>query len=138
MQKIDKVVLKETKYIAAWVLIFSAILQAVFLVIGRWNYTVLLGNLLSGVAVTINFFAMAMTVQKALDKEEKDAKGTMHLSRSLRMLVLFVVVLIGVLLKNIFNLWAVLIPLLFPRIAIMLRSFTPKKAEQTENKNDES
>ena len=128
MQKIDKVVWKETKYIALWALIFSAILQAVFLVIGSWNYTVLLGNLLSGTAVVLNFFAMAVTVQKALEKDPKDAKQTMQLSKTWRMLALFAVVLLGVLLEC-FDLWAVLIPLLFPRIAIAIRPLWNKNTE---------
>ena len=54
MKKIDPVVRKETAFMAAWTLIFSAILQAVFLVIGKWNYTVLLGNLLSAAAVILS------------------------------------------------------------------------------------
>ena len=131
MQKIDKIVLKETKYIAAWVLIFSAVLQAVFLVIGQWDYTVLLGNLLSGTAVILNFFAMACTVQKALEKEERDARQTMQLSKTGRMLALFLVTLVGVLL-DCFNLWAVIIPLLFPRIAIALRPIWNKNTEGSE------
>ena len=47
-KKIDPTVLKETGYIAAWVLVFSALTQAIFLMIGKWDITVLLGNLLSG------------------------------------------------------------------------------------------
>ena len=131
MQKIDKIVWKETKYIAAWVLILSAALQAVFLVIGKWNYTVLLGNLLSGTAVILNFFAMACTVQKAVEKEAKDAKQTMQLSKAGRMLALFIVTLVGVLL-DCFDLWAVIIPLFFPRVAIALRPLWNKNTEGSE------
>lgn len=131
MQKIDKIVWKETKYIALWTLIFSAVLQAVFLVIGKWDYTVLLGNLLSGTAVVLNFFAMACTVQKALEKDPKDAKATLQLSKSGRMLALFIVTLIGVLLEC-FHLLAVIIPLIFPRIAIALRPLWNKNTEGSE------
>ena len=67
MKKIDETVLKETKYIAAWIFIFSVLMQAVFLVICEWNYTVLLGNILSAVFSVLNFFLMGLTVQKALD-----------------------------------------------------------------------
>ena len=128
MQKIDKIVWKETKYIALWTLIFSAILQAVFLVIGRWDYTVLLGNLLSGTAVVLNFFAMAYTVQQAVEKDVNDAKATLQLSKTWRMLALFAVVLVGVLLEC-FHLWAVIIPLIFPRIAIAIRPLLDKNTE---------
>ena len=71
MKKIDPTVLKETKYIALWVLIFSALMQAVFLVLRAWDYTVLLGNLLGGGVAVLNFLLMGITVQNALQKEEK-------------------------------------------------------------------
>lgn len=120
MNRIDETVKKETAYIAVWVLIFSVLTQAVFLIIGKWDYTVLLGNLLSGSAAVLNFFLMGISLQKALGKEEKDAQNTMKLSRTYRNLFLLVVTVLGVTLPW-FNLWTVLIPLLFPRIAIVFR-----------------
>lgn len=133
MHSIDPVIKKETKYIAVWVLLLSALMQAVFLVIGQWDLTVLLGNLLSAAAVIGNFFAMALTVARAVDKDKKDAAQLMKLSSTARFLVLFLIVLVGVLL-DCFNLWTVLIPLLFPRIAIAFRSlFDRKKGEEGAN-----
>lgn len=55
MKKVDKTVLRETGYIALFVILLSVLMQAVFLIIGKWDYTVLLGNLLSAAAVG-NFF----------------------------------------------------------------------------------
>ena len=46
MKRIDQTVLTETGYIAVWEVIFSVLMQAVFLIAGIWDYTVLLGNLL--------------------------------------------------------------------------------------------
>ena len=120
MKKTDPTVIRETKYIALWVLIFSMFLQAIFLVIGKWNYSVLLGNLLSGAAAILNFFMMGRTIQNALEKDEKGAKDTVKLSQSLRMLFLFVIALIGVVLPF-FSPWTTIIPLLFPRLAIAIR-----------------
>lgn len=120
MAKIDETVKKETGYIALWVLIFSLLMQAVFLLLRRWDYTVLLGNLLSGALGICNFLLMGLAVQSAVNKEEKEAKETMRASQSLRTLLLFVVVAIGVLL-DCFNTVAVIIPLFFPRIAIAIR-----------------
>ncbi len=119
MFKLNDTVKKETAYIAAWILILSAVMQSVFLCIGKWDYTVLLGNILGGGAGVLNFLLLGVTVQKAVDKDEKDAKTFMKASQSLRTLMLFVIAAIGAIL-NIFNTWAVLIPLLFPRIAIAL------------------
>ena len=126
MRKIDPTVLKETGYIAAMVFIFSLALQSVFLIIGKWDYTVLTGNLLGFVAAVGNFFLMGLSVQSSLGKEEKDAKNLMKLSQSLRLLLIFVIALIGYLVP-VFNTIAVLIPLLFPRIAVALRPLFMKK-----------
>ena len=135
-QKIDPIVRKETAYIAVWTLIFSLIMQAVFLIIDQWDYTVLLGNLLGGAANVANFFFMALGVARAVEKDEKDAKQALKLSGSLRLLALFVIMLIGGLLE-IFNVWAVLIPLLFTRPAIALRSLLDKSSRAKEVEHED-
>lgn len=121
MAKVDATVRRETGYVALWVLLFSALLQAAFLLIGQWTPPVLWGNLLSGTAAVGNFFLMGLTVQKALTQDEKQAANTMRLSQTGRLFLLFLIAMIGVLLPRAFSLWTVLIPLLFPRIAIALR-----------------
>ena len=63
---------------------------------------------------------MGITVQKALDKDEKDARQTMRASSMLRTFVIFVVAGAGVLLPW-FSTWTVLIPLFFPRLIIAMR-----------------
>ncbi len=126
MKKIDSTIIKETVYIFAFTLIFSVLMQAVFLIIGKWNYTILLGNLLGGVAAVGNFFLMGLSVQSALGKDEKDAKSTMKVSQMLRTLLLFIVAVIGHV-APCFNLLAVVIPYIFPRIAIALRPLFEKK-----------
>ncbi|MBQ9121383.1 MAG: hypothetical protein IJY12_03345 [Clostridia bacterium] len=137
MEKIDPTVKKETVYIAAWVAVFSALTQAVFLIIGHWDYTVLTGNLLGALAATLNFFLMGVSVQRALAKEaEKDAKQVLRLSRTLRMLFLFVVAVIGVTVPC-FHYVATLIPLLFPRIAIAFRPLFDKKINNKEESDHE-
>ena len=128
MKKIDRTVLRETVYIASVTLILSALMQSVFLVIGKWDITVLLGNLLGGAAAVGNFLLMGITVQNALAKEEKDAKNLMQFSQSARLFMMFAVALVGHLIP-VFNLLSVVIPFIFPRIAVMLRSSFNKKGE---------
>ena len=125
MKKIDPTVLKETSYIAAVCAVLSLLMQSVFLIIGKWDYTVLLGNLLGLLAAVGNFFLMGLTVQSALGKEEKEARRTVKMSQSLRLLMMFAVALIGYLL-SVFNTIAMIIPFLFPRIADALRQFIKK------------
>lgn len=131
MPKIDKTVKNETAYIALWVLIFSVLMQAVFLILKKWEYTVLLGNMLSAALGIGNFLLMGLAVQSAVSKEEKEAKDTLKVSQALRTLLLFVVLVIGVLL-DCFNTWAVIIPLFFPRLAIAIRPLVKKEAETSE------
>ena len=120
MKKIDPTVLRETSYIAAVCAVLSLLMQSVFLIIGKWDYTVLLGNLLGLLAAVGNFFLMGLTVQSALGKEEKEARRTVKMSQSLRLLMMFVVAIVGYLL-SVFNTIAMIIPFLFPRIAVALR-----------------
>lgn len=123
--KVDKTVIKETKYIASFVIIFSVLMQAIFLIIGKWHYTVLLGNVW-GAAVSIgNFFVMGLYVQKAVAQEEQEAKKTIKTSYSLRMTLLLLFTIIGVVIPS-FSWITVVVPLIFPSIAIFLRPLIDK------------
>lgn len=125
--KVDKTVIKETKYIAAFVMIFSVLMQAIFLIINKWDYTVLLCNIYGAAVAIGNFFAMGLFVQKAVSQEEKDARQTVKASQSIRMALVFILLAIGVIIfKQTPARVATVIPLIFPRIAIMLRVFTDK------------
>lgn len=127
MERIDKIVLRETKYIALWTVIFSVIMQAVFLIIGKWDVTVILGNILGDVAVVLNFFLMGLTVQKAVEKEEKEAKSLIRTSQTARLFMMFLFVVIGVT-APIFNTWSSIIPLIFPRIAVAIKPIADKRS----------
>ena len=108
-------------------LIFSALMQAVFLLIGFWDYTVLLGNLLSGIMSVVNFLLLCLTVQKAVNSgDEKYAKTLMKSSQALRLLMMGVVVGIGAIF-DCFNLWATIIPVFFPRLALIIRGIVLRR-----------
>ena len=125
--KIDKTVIKETKYIASFVIILSVLMQAVFLIIAKWNYTVLLGNLWGSAVAIGNFFVMGLFVQKAVMQNEQDARQTVKASQGLRFVAMFMLSVIGIIIfKQTPTRVAVLIPLIFPRFAVMLRPFIKK------------
>jgi len=136
-RQVEPAVKKETKYIAAVVLVLSAVMQAVYLVIGQWDYRVLLGNLLGAALAAGNFFLMGLTIQKALGKSEKDASQQMKLSQRLRLLMMVVVVVIGAALPC-FDLIAVLLPLLFPRIGVSIRGIMLNRQKNKTAPNDEA
>lgn len=120
--KVDPTVKKETLFVLGFVGVLSALMQAVFLVIGKWDLTVLWGNLLGGGAAVLNFFLMGLAIQKAVGREEQEIKNQIRLSQTARMLMLFAVALVGYLVP-VFHVVAVVLPFLFPRISVMVRSF---------------
>ena len=134
MKKVDATVRKETIYIAGWVVVLSVAMVAVFLACGAFDWTVAAGALLGSAAAVLNFFLMGLTIQGAIGLEEKDARTRLRGSQNLRLLMQLGVGILGAVLPC-FNLWAVLIPLFFPRIAASLRPMFFKDKEQ---KGDES
>lgn len=126
--KIDKTVIKETKYISFFVIILSVLMQAVFLIISKWNYTVLLGNIYGGVIAVLNFLIMGMYIQKAVNQDEKEAKQTVKFSQSLRFAAIVLFVCIGVVIPF-FNWITVVLPLVFPSVAIYLRPLIDKSVK---------
>ena len=128
MTKPDNTVLRETKYIAVMIFIFSFIMEFVFAVIGKWSYRVLLGNLLGAFAMIFNFYYMGIGVQKAMTMDEQDARKLIKASHSLRTFFLFIVVALGAWLKC-FSTIAVVIPMFFPRIAVAMRPLWKNKSE---------
>lgn len=126
MNKLDPAVRKETGYIALVTLLLGVLQQTVFLIIGKWSFSVLLGGIYGWAAALMNFFLMALTVQKAVSQEEKDAKNTMKLSQNLRLLSLLVLAAIAYLLPFL-NTVSAILPYLYPRIAIALSPILRKE-----------
>ena len=126
LKNVDPTVKKETRFIAVIVLLLSVLMQAVFLILRRWDVSVLLGNLYGAVIAVGNFFLMGLSLQKSLSKDPKDAKSYMQVSHSLRLILLLVIAVVGYTVPF-FHLGAVVIPYLFPRVAVALRSCLGKK-----------
>ena len=120
------VILKETKFIFVWEILLSLPMQALFYILGEWDYTVLLGNTLSGVVAVLNFFLMGIAVRKAIGEKENDARKVITASCRCRLLMILILLVIGVTISA-FHFWAMIPPLLFPRIAIAFRPLFDKK-----------
>ncbi len=133
--KVENVVKKETTYVAVCVAILSLIMQAVFILLKKWDYTVLLGNLWGGTIAVSNFFVMGLFVQKAVTQTEIEARKTVKLSYTLRNMVLLLLVILGVV-APFFSTAAVLISLFFPSVAVYSKAFTPKKDKEASQKNE--
>lgn len=130
--RIDGTVRVETRRIAVGTLILSMFMEVIYLLGGLWDYTVLLGNFLGAGGAVLNFFLMGLTVQQVVNKDEKQASSRIKLSQMLRLLMLFVMAILGVCLPC-FEMWAVLIPLFFPRLIIPILQYTARRKEEREN-----
>ena len=123
----DPAVKKETGYITVWVLLLSLLMEAVFLVIRQWDLSVLFGNLGGAVLAILNFFLLAFVVSRAVDKgKPEEAAQRVKATATLRLIGVGALsaLLIGVFKTNVF---ATLIPLLFPRAAIAFRPMLDRK-----------
>ena len=119
--KIDPTVRRETGYVAIWLAVAILPVQAVFLLLRRWDYSVLLGSVLGSLTAAGNFLLVGLMVQKAVTQTEKQAKNTVRLSQGGRLLLQGVILVLAAVLPC-FNIWATAIPLLVPRIAVSVRA----------------
>ena len=123
----DPAVKKETEYIAVWVILLSLIMEAVFLLLRKWDFSVLFGNLGGAIVSIGNFFLMALIATRAMNRGVETGKPEEAAARvkATTMTRLLGCVLLCVLLIAVFktNVYATLIPMLFPRIGIV---FWPK------------
>lgn len=126
---VDPVVRRETLRITLGTLVLSAVMQLVFIVIGRWDTTVLFGNLLGAFAAVLNFFLMGLTVQRCVGLPQDKAALKIRASQTGRLFMLAAFLALAALLPKVFNIFAAAIPLVFPTLSIMAyKLFSAKKA----------
>jgi len=129
LSKVDSTIKKETANITIVAVILSALLQAVYLIIGKWDLSVLLGNLLGSCVGVLNFFLMGIGLQKSLDKDEKGARATVSFSHTMRFLLMAGVILLSVFL-DCFKLLPTVLGLFFPSIGVYIRTFVVSKKKE--------
>lgn len=126
MPKLEPAVRRQCLYILFATCILSVLMQAVFLIGGWWNYTVLLGNLWGLAIANLNFYMLALSVSRAVEQEAQDAKRLLQASHTRRLFLQFLLALIGALVP-VFHILAVVLPLLFPRVALALLPVLQRK-----------
>ena len=116
--KISSSVWKETGHIAAGVGIGSAVMVLVFFLLGKLNYTVILGALLGCVGAIANFFCMCLSCQRAVNDPDRAAL-IVRKSYTTRMLAMVAIMILGYA-APVFHVVAVVIPFLLPSITIKM------------------
>ena len=131
--KVQKAVLKETGHIAIGVLLGDVLMCAVFAIVHKFDYTVVLGALLGTAIAVANFFLLGVTLQKAVGMKEYASKYVRQ-SYSLRMFFCFAGVAVSVF-APCFHPIAAIIPLLMPQLVIYamraLGLYKPDKPKET-------
>lgn len=121
-----KYVLRQTGIVALGETVGVAVMMGIFALLGYFDKSVLLGGIVGGVVAVGNFFAMAIGVNMAADKAEKqDVKGgqaTIKASYLLR-LVAMAVILFAFAKSKLCNVIALVVPLIFVRLTLTLVEF---------------
>lgn len=111
-------VANQFKEISVINVVLTAIENIVFLVLGKWDYTVLIGSLWGLIMTSAFFYLITVSVPKALRYEDVEmAQKAVKVSQMERMLVLGVGIVVA-LKFDFINAIAAIIPLLFTRISI--------------------
>lgn len=114
---------REIKIMIIGAAVLCIIMYGVFAAFGHYGLDVILGTVLGYIVCTGNYLLLAVTVQKAVDTEDKKRANTMlSASHTVRFILIILIEIIAFKLPGINGIAAV-IPLLFPRIVLM---FTPK------------
>lgn len=142
MKKLDGTVKKELRYMLSGLLFFSALLQCVLAILAvfhafgyRYGLPSLLGCLYTDCIMFADFFLLCLTLQKLVNAEDPArAKLKMRSSSSLRSITKILLVGGGAYLvyyqftaKSVPDLLSLLLPVLFPRVTIAVRSLILKK-----------
>lgn len=139
--------IKETSFIALGELVVSAIIIAVYLIIGHFSYKVVTGVCLGSAVIILNYLFLSISVNRALDAAmenrgegeldeeatekfvaENTAKlqSTVKLSFIIRSISMIAALVIAFLTKQ-FDVIATLIPLVMLRPIIMVEEYFRKK-----------
>lgn len=128
-----KIVFRETAIVLVGELVCSAVMVGIFALLGRFDLSVVLGALLGLTLATLNFFFMAIVASLAADKaQQQDVAGGQKLLRAsypVRLLVL-AVVLFACAQSGFFNLFALVLPLVFVQPALTVAEFFRKSGEK--------
>ncbi len=124
-----KIVWQETGIVAVGVLLCTALMVGVFALLGKFDISVLLGGAVGALLSIGNFFFMAVLITLAADKAENQevnaGKLLVRNSYLIRLLVLSVL-LFACAKSGIFNLFALVLPLIFVRPTLTIAEFFRK------------
>ena len=133
--KIQKTVWQETGRIALGLLICGVLEIAVYLLLSRFDASVLLGVLLGSFFSLLNFFLLCVSVQKAMDKTEGQAKYLQRIYL-LRMMMIIAVLTAAYLIEPV-DLIATCVPFVADKAVIYIVKLMENKKATRESAGDD-
>ena len=127
--KKKRVILQEMRSLLPYFVAVNGVYFAVLIVLFfalDLDYTLITGGIFGNAVCVLNFYLLGITAEKALKKSAKSAQTYMNAMYCVRYLGMFFAMTAAALLPW-FNLFAAIVPLLFPRIAITIREFREKR-----------
>lgn len=116
-------------------LILSAVLGIILCITGFiFKFSVikaLLGVCLGTFGAAASFFILALNVQYSVEQSERVAQISMGTGYIVRLVVVAVVVILAIKLPSVFNVWATIIPFIFPHFSIFILNFAKKGGDKT-------
>lgn len=130
-----KIVWQQTGAVALGELLCCAVMVGVFALAGHFDASVVLGALAGFAIAVLNFFVMALCADIAADRgEHQDIKGgqaLVQMSYLGRMVALFLVLVLCAKLE-VFNLIALVVPLVFVRPVLTVSELIKKKGDDSQ------
>lgn len=127
--KLEPDVRKQLLQVILGTLILSLVMELVFVVIGKWSPMVLFGNLCGAGAAILDFWLLCLTCQRAVMMKKEDAMKSVRSSKSLRMLLMLAVCILPIALFHV-NVYATVIPLLFPQLILKAMNIRAKNEKK--------
>lgn len=127
--KKNDIITQEMRSLLPYYLVVNAVYFAIVLVLFfalGFDYTLITGAVFGNIVCVINFYILGITAQIAVKKNAKAAQTYMNTMYCVRYLGLFAAMSIAALVPFI-NLFTAIIPLLFPKIVITIRTFREKE-----------
>ena len=125
-----KYVLSQALIVLIGELALSALMVGIFAILGYWDFSVVLGAVAGAVIATLNHLVLVLGVMAAASKAEKqDVKGgqmLVQMSYMGRLIGLFLVLVLCAK-SGIFNLIALVIPLVFTRPVLTIAEYVNTK-----------
>ena len=123
-------IIRKTLTVALGQVICIGAICGVYALLGRFDTTVLLGSIVGAVLAVVNFFLMAVAVDRAadqaVDQNVKGGKATIRLSYTVRLVAIFVT-LFAFAMSGLCNALAMVLPMVLVRPIIMVTEFFRKE-----------